>query len=414
MAGTGLTERNPQGGGLGDLAALLGLFTGKEQTTQTKMSQSVMNQMLQSALEKNGGLAAVSSGQRGAGMYNSSTNQLMTNDLLSRLTGEIAQRGAPTTTTSPAAIDPMLGLGGLALLQAFSKRAKGAGDVAEAATGGGVGGAAAVTGGTSGGTGNFLTDTLSSISSSVSGGLDSIGNLFSFGGETAPAASGFQPTSINAINAGNVGNIDALMNAANFYGTDTLSQQTKQLIGQDFFGEGVGTDIGLGSIPWTAGLGNLAMGDLEGAIGSVGKSFVGSMFGNALTPVLGPLGPLLGGLLSGSSVICTELYRQGYIPKMVYDAEIRYATTNVSQYTYIGYRLWADWVVRKMRNSSKLTKLVSYIALPYIYHCASKVEPKVKGSVIGGVIGAMGVPICHLLGYIYTRQTFSLKDNSNG
>lgn len=288
------TRQASNSGGLGDLAALLGMFTGKEQTTQTKLSQTAMNQMLQSAFEKNGGLSAVSSGQRGAGMYNSSTNQLLTNDLISRLTAETAQRGAPTTVSSPAAINPLVGLAGLGVLQAFSKKSK-AGEVASAAASSSGVGAEAVTGTASGSAANFFTNPLDSIGSMFSSGAESLGNLFNFGGGSSTPD--FQPTSVNAINAGNVGNIDALMSAANFYGTDALSQQTKQLIGQDFFGEGVGTDMGLGSIPWASGLGNLAQGDLGGAIGSVGLGTIGNWFGTALSPVLGPLGGIFGALL---------------------------------------------------------------------------------------------------------------------
>lgn len=292
------TRQASNSGGLGDLAALLGMFTGKEQTTQTKLSQTAMNQMLQSAFEKNGGLSAVSSGQRGAGLYNSSTNQLLTNDLISRLTAETAQRGAPTTVSSPAAINPLVGLAGLGILQAFSggdKKAKAVGETV-ASTSTGMSGVESVTGAAPGGVANFFTNPLDSIGSMFSSGAESLGNLFNFGGSSTPD---FQPTSINAINAGNVGNIDALMAASNFYGTDALSQQTKQLIGQDFFGEGVGTDMGLGSVPWAAGLGNLAQGDLGGAIGSVGKSWVGSQFGTAIGTAIGMpfLGNIFGALL---------------------------------------------------------------------------------------------------------------------
>lgn len=401
-----LEERKAQSaGGLGDLAALLGMFTGKEQTTQTKLSQTAMNQMLQSAFEKNGGLSAVSSGQRGSGMYNSSTNQLLTNDLISRLTAETAQRGAPTTVSSPAAIDPLMGLAGLGILQMMSKGKKGEA-AAGAVTASAPTSAAAVTGESGNMVSNFLTNPLDSIGSLISDGFSGISGALGFGGGAETPQ--FQPTSINAINAANVGNIDALMSAANFYGTDALSQQTKQLIGQDFFGEGVGTDMGLGSVPWTAGLGNLAAGDLEGAIGSVGKSWLGSQFGGAMAAAMGipVVGPIVGAL-AGLSVICTELHRQGYLPQIVYEAETTYANKMISAQTYWGYRMWADWVVSKMQKSHRVTRFVSWFALPYIYRCAHKVNPKIKHSWRGTVVAMIGTPICWMLGHTAIGRTLN-------
>lgn len=71
-------------------------------TKQTVLSQDAMNAMLKSALEGTSGtsgLADVVGGQNKAGLYNSSTNSMLTNDLLSRLATQVAVAGAPTTTT---------------------------------------------------------------------------------------------------------------------------------------------------------------------------------------------------------------------------------------------------------------------------------------------------------------------------
>lgn len=71
-------------------------------TTQTEssgISQESMNAMLKSALESNTGLAAISQGQRTAGGYSSATNRLLTNDLMTRTAGQIAQAAANKTTT---------------------------------------------------------------------------------------------------------------------------------------------------------------------------------------------------------------------------------------------------------------------------------------------------------------------------
>ena len=73
--------------------------SGSTATSSSSLDQAGMNAMLKSSLEGTQGLAAVSSMQRGAGGYNSSTNTLLTNDLLSRLTSQIAQNNVSKTTT---------------------------------------------------------------------------------------------------------------------------------------------------------------------------------------------------------------------------------------------------------------------------------------------------------------------------
>lgn len=97
---------------LGAVAELLKLFTGKGNSTTTKESTSgftettqkglppeAMQALIKTAMEGNQGLASVASGQKAAGLYNSSTNQLLVNDLLARITGQAATLGAPTTVT---------------------------------------------------------------------------------------------------------------------------------------------------------------------------------------------------------------------------------------------------------------------------------------------------------------------------
>ena len=100
--------------GINSLSSILSLLNGSSTTqntsgstssTQTVMSplaiQSVLNQILGGA----NGLAATVSGQNVAGLYNSSTNELLTNDLLARTTADVAAQGAPkVTTSSPSSV----------------------------------------------------------------------------------------------------------------------------------------------------------------------------------------------------------------------------------------------------------------------------------------------------------------------
>jgi hypothetical protein len=102
-------------GGINTIADLYSLINGTEvrssgqtvtdtggRTTTTEssgISQEGMNAMLKQILEGSSGLAAVASGQRSAGGYSSSTNTLLTNDLLTRSAAQVASNNKTTTKT---------------------------------------------------------------------------------------------------------------------------------------------------------------------------------------------------------------------------------------------------------------------------------------------------------------------------
>lgn len=97
---------------LSALASLMQLFMGTQskqsqtgggntQTSQTQMSDEAVSGMLKTLLENAGsGLTSTAQGQKIAGLYNSSTNKLLTNDLLSRITAQTALASAPKVTTT--------------------------------------------------------------------------------------------------------------------------------------------------------------------------------------------------------------------------------------------------------------------------------------------------------------------------
>ena len=100
-----------QGTGLDAMLKLIQAFTGVTETrtgggfTQTEKTNITPEQqamLLKAALDSNSGLASVTSGQKAAGLYNSSTGGLLANDLLARLTAQVAGQTASKTTTRTA------------------------------------------------------------------------------------------------------------------------------------------------------------------------------------------------------------------------------------------------------------------------------------------------------------------------
>lgn len=95
-------------GGLKTIADLYELINGKStvtsggtatRTEQNTISKEGMDAALANIIGGTNGLAAVSGGQRSAGGYNSSVNTLLTNDLLTRAAGQVAQANSTKTIT---------------------------------------------------------------------------------------------------------------------------------------------------------------------------------------------------------------------------------------------------------------------------------------------------------------------------
>lgn len=151
--GSGNQKIEKTGGNLGSdvdaITKLLGLFTDKEENTttsggtktqQTMLSQEALNTLMKQAMEGNPGLAAIASSQKAPGLYNSTTRNLLTNDLLARSAGEVAVKSAPTVTSStpqvisrvaPAAVNPLAALLGGGALLAKSGTAKATGKITD-------------------------------------------------------------------------------------------------------------------------------------------------------------------------------------------------------------------------------------------------------------------------------------------
>lgn len=111
-------QQMPQGTSLDALASLMKLFVGgggsktveqggtqnSVQTSANALAPDVIAQYLKQALESNSGLVSTLQGQKTAGLYNSSTNRLLANDLLARMSAQAAtnaaQVGGKTVTTT--------------------------------------------------------------------------------------------------------------------------------------------------------------------------------------------------------------------------------------------------------------------------------------------------------------------------
>lgn len=73
--------------------------SGRVDTAQVLLTPEAVDHLIKQMLSSNQGLAAVSGAQHASGAYNTTTNTLLTNDLLTKVAGEVAVRGAKTVNT---------------------------------------------------------------------------------------------------------------------------------------------------------------------------------------------------------------------------------------------------------------------------------------------------------------------------
>lgn len=94
------------------------------------------------------------------------------------------------------------------------------------------------------------------------------------------------------------------------------------------------------------------------------------------------------------TVICTELYRQGFMDRKTFLLDVKYG---IEIYTkrpdiYRGYRYMADPIVEMMKISSVFTKMVAVLLTPWAKHMAG------EKNVTGAITETVGKIICGLVG----------------
>lgn len=333
---------------------LLSLFGDKTTTTSggtttgTKTSglditKEGTMKLIQDILSSSNGLAAVSSGQKSAGLYNSSTNQQLTNDLIDRASASVARDTAKTVETSTTTTS-----GGKTVQEApfnFSDAALG--------LAGAVGAKKLYDIISSDGTINNVTSAVSGMLPDF--GLGSISNALDFGGFSF--GGGLPTGAFGSLMSGDVGG--ALGQGAGFL------------------------------------LGNALLPGVGGPIGSVISNIlpvsdVISSVGNFLTSSLG-------------SVVCSELVRQGKLPYALYLADIAYARKHMSETTLRGYRLWGTPLVRLMQRSKFVTEAARMVVIQRAHYTAARMGYSTYSrprAAIGAVINAVGIPVCYAIGKV--------------
>lgn len=183
------------------------------------------------------------------------------------------------------------------------------------------------------------------------------------------------------------------MNAEGMNASEAASQQAAQAENESMgldagAAEAASHGIGVGIPGTAAGVG--ATGPSSGSSSSSSSSSSG--VSNAAEG-----GTADGGTGDGSTVICTELHRQGYLSDAIYKADQEFGGT-LPHEVLRGYHGWALPWVKVMRASTLAARLTWLVARPWSQHMAFKMGVVEKDSRIGRIVMNVGLPLCEFMG----------------
>ena len=101
--------------------------------------------------------------------------------------------------------------------------------------------------------------------------------------------------------------------------------------------------------------------------------------------------------ITGGTVICTELYKQGLLDEKTYKADSAYGSL-LDDDILIGYKVWGQVVARLMSKSKVFTRIVSIFAIPWAKEMAFQIGVLDEGSWLGRIMNKIGIPICRFIG----------------
>lgn len=242
--------------------------SGGAETKQTMLSQEAIDNILRGLMEDEQGLSRVASGARIPGLYNTTSQQLMINDLISRSAGIAAEKSAPTVTTKTPTVEeteiPGMGTGSLL----------------------GIGAAV-----------------LASPEARKKIGLNfDFGSVFGGGGETGISGPEFVS-----------GGAESIVSTGGGVGASPPSFMSTP-IGSS--GISVGT-----ALPYLPAVSQLFQGDVEGAA----KTGAGTFAGQAVGSIFGPVGSIVGGAIGsaigGGCFITTAICKTLGLPDDCYELQ---------------------------------------------------------------------------------------------
>ena len=106
---------------------------------------------------------------------------------------------------------------------------------------------------------------------------------------------------------------------------------------------------------------------------------------------------------TGVTIICGELYRQGFLLEELWDADERYGNKMflVNPKMIIGYQMWAKYVVKYMRNNPQNTKYLYRVFKPWTEYMGYEMGVINKQNYIGKLIHNIGKYPSYLVYHLF-------------
>lgn len=360
-------------GGLSDVINLINLVKSpgnSSTTTSNNINTDTQHALLDSILSGSTaipGLAAVSQGQKTAGLYGSTINQQLTNDLLARSTAAIAEKNSSSTVSKHQA--PTFSGKDLAVMFAASGLKKVLGPSFK--------GLADKTGISD--VGDKLADSLGlGANSSLDSGATNL-----FAGDAAAYDSAATTGIASSLDVG------AGAGIADIAGLTSLDSAAAAGTGADIAGstaltEGGADVAGLTALDSAASAGTDIA--LTAGVTGAGEAAAGGGLLDGLAAVASEAAPA-----AVAWVICTHLNSVGLLEDTLYEASWKRAA-ELSPQTIKGYHFWAIPLTRQLRKSEYLTKIFGYLA-------KSRCEYLLGNKRIWGWLSVIiGEPICTFIG----------------
>ena len=176
----------------------------------------------------------------------------------------------------------------------------------------------------------------------------------------------------------------------------------------------VTAEAAAGGLTLATAVGTLGFGMAGGSIGRMfHDSYLADVTGGAIsgavagTYIFPGVGTVIGGLLGAAgaslddTVICTELHRRGYISAKEKGASSEWRHRNVKELEYLGYRVWADPVVKLMKKYTIVAQLVRPLGVSWVRTMANRWDPDNRvgpmEEVVGSVLLKVGLPFCRFV-----------------
>lgn len=415
-------------GNLGSiLSAIPGLsqaINGETSTSSTSVSQQGLSYLLNQILSSNQGLASVAGGQNTAGMYNSTVQTQMVNDLLSRSAGEVASKNATTTTSKAPTLnlgDTLLqGAAGLIGTKLLSKGVDTLGSTVADALGIGASGfspAAATSAfssaaGFGGGAGGFTMPVVDAASSALGGAGAGSAAAAASAGSVAEGGAG--TAGLTGVSAGTGVGADAAGAAGSGIGSALGAT------GAGALDAGLGAALGAGTAGaiGAATAGGMAAGGaaLSGLGGAIAGDVAASTAGIAAASGVGAgAGAAAGGIGLGDAimsilpaalawVVCTELETQGVMSHGLYAkaAPDFVSRQRLKPSAVRGYHYWAVRYTRIMRRKDWIGRLAVAAIKPLALGRANYIAG--HWNICGWATFNILEPICSFIGKTVARK----------